>query len=319
VSQRTELSIVTTLYRSAAMIEEFVRRATAAAEAITSSFEIIIVDDGSPDNSLEIAVRLAADDPRIKVVELSRNFGHHRALMTGLAHASGARCFMIDSDLEEAPELLGEFWDRMAKGGMDVVYGYQLERAGSVGRRLSGEVAYWLFRVLIPYEIPRNHITVRLMQRSYVEALLLHKERMTAIGGLWVITGFRQIGLPVNKGSRDDTTYSLRKRWHALIDSIVSFSEVPLIGIFYLGMLISVLAAIATVSLVTMHMLGISRLAGWASVMLSIWLIGGVLIFCVGIIGIYISKIFIETKQRPYTIVRMRYGFDEHVQHRGGE
>ena len=299
-----ELSIVTSLYQSAATIEEFVRRSVVAAEAVTASFEIVIVDDGTPDDSLAMAIRLAEGDGRIKVVELSRNFGHHRALMTGLEHASGALCFLIDSDLEEPPELLGQFWCLRAEMGLDVVYGYQAKRGGKIGRRLMGEIAYWLFRLLIPYEIPRNHITVRLMTRPYVDALLMHKERMTAIGGLWVITGFRQHGVPVVKGTRDISSYSFSRRWHHLIDSITSFSEVPLIGIFYLGMLISFLAAIATISLLAMHILGISRLAGWVSVMLSIWLIGGLLIFCVGVIGIYISKIFIETKQRPYTIVR---------------
>jgi putative glycosyltransferase len=308
MNPRPELSIVTTLYRSAATIEEFVRRSVAAAEGITESFEIVIVDDGSPDESLAIAVGLAEVDSRIKVVELSRNFGHHRALMTGLDHAVGALCFLIDSDLEEAPELLGEFWQRRVESGMDVIYGYQAERAGDLQRRLSGAIAYWLFRVLIPYEIPRNHITVRLMTRPYVDALLMHKEQMTAIGGLWVITGFHQKGVAVAKGSRKDTTYSFGKRWYNLIDSITSFSELPLIAIFYLGMLVSLLACVATISLLLMHFLGISKLAGWVSVMLSIWLIGGVLIFCVGIIGIYISKIFIETKRRPYTIVRMIHG-----------
>lgn len=308
MSAATELSIVTTVYRSADTIEEFVRRSVEAADKITSSFEIVIVDDGSPDDSLAIAIRLARGDPRIKVVELSRNFGHHRALMTGMAQASGQYCFLIDSDLEEPPELIGEFWQRRVETGMDVIYGYQSERGGDLTRRVSGEVAYWIFRLLTAHEIPRNHITVRLMVRSYVDALLMHKEQMTAIGGLWVITGFRQQGIPVAKGTRGRSTYSFRKRWMVLIDSIASFSETPLIGIFYLGMLVSFLSFAAFVVLLLMHFLGISRLAGWVSVMLSIWLVGGILIFCVGIIGIYISKIFIETKNRPYTIIRLIHG-----------
>jgi putative glycosyltransferase len=299
---------VTTVYSSAETIEQFVRRSVAATEKITSSFEIVIVDDGSPDDSLAIAIRLAHSDPRIKVVELSRNFGHHRALMTGLAQASGQYCFLIDSDLEEPPELIREFWQRRADTGMDVIYGYQAEREGDLKRRVSGEIAYWLFRMLTACDIPRNHITVRLMVRPYVDALLMHKEQMTAIGGLWVITGFRQEGIPVAKGVRGRSTYNFRKRWMLLIESITSFSETPLIGIFYLGMLVSFLSLTALIALLLMHFLGISRLAGWASVMVSIWLIGGVLIFCVGIIGIYVSKIFIETKNRPYTIIRLIHG-----------
>ena len=137
-----KLSIVTTLYKSEATIEEFVRRASAAAAAITDDYEIVIVDDGSPDDSLAIAVGLAAADPHLKVVELSRNFGHHKALMTGLKHASGDYCFLIDSDLEEPPELLAEFWAHAARDRT----GRRVRlSARSVGRSLqarAGAVAY---------------------------------------------------------------------------------------------------------------------------------------------------------------------------------
>lgn len=312
MSGRPELSIVTTLYRSEATISEFVHRSIAAAEKITRSFEIVIVDDGSPDNSLSLAVGMAEKDPRIKVVELSRNFGHHKALMTGLMYAEGEHCFLIDSDLEEAPELLIEFWHKRLESGSDVIYGYQVARVGSVQRRLLNSLAYWLFKTLNTHQIPRNHITVRLMNRRYVDALVMHKEQMTAIGGLWVITGFKQVGTPVHKGMRDTTTYNFVRRWRMLVDSITSFSEAPLIFIFYLGMLVSAVAGLTAIYLFGMHIFGVRRLEGWVSVMLSIWLIGGILIFCVGIIGIYVSRIFIETKNRPYTIVRAIHSLPRH-------
>lgn len=299
-----QLSVVTTLYNSAATIREFVRRSAAAARALTDSFEIVAVDDGSPDESLAIALELMNQEPRLKVVELSRNFGHHRALMTGLMHARGDDCFLIDSDLEEAPELLEEFWRTQKQSGMDVVYGYQTERGGDFMRRVFGRLAWKVFDALVPYRIPRNHVTARLMNRAYVDALLLHKEQQTAIGGLWVITGFRQIGVPVTKTSRRDATYSFGHRWRSLIETITSFSELPLVGIFYLGIAISALSALAAIALIALRVMGRIGLAGWASVMVSLWFIGGILIFCVGIIGVYVSRIFIETKHRPYTIVR---------------
>lgn len=119
------LSIVTTTFNSATTIEEFYRRSAAAAAMVTEHFEIVIVDDGSVDESVALAMQLAARDARVKVIELSRNFGHHKALMTGLMHASGDYCLLIDSDLEEAPELLGLFWDTLQREQTDVVYGYQ--------------------------------------------------------------------------------------------------------------------------------------------------------------------------------------------------
>jgi putative glycosyltransferase len=148
------------------------------------------------------------------------------------------------------------------------------------------------------------------MKRAYVDALLLHKEQQTVIGGLWVITGFRQVGVPVTKTSRPDATYRFGHRWRSLIETITSFSELPLVGIFYLGIAISALSALAAVVLIALRVMGRIGLAGWASVMVSLWFIGGMLIFCVGIIGVYVSRIFIETKHRPYTIVRSVHAHD---------
>lgn len=299
-----QLSIVTTLYRSRATVEAFYRRALAATEGLFDDIEIVMVDDGSPDDSLAIACAIAERDSRVRVIELSRNFGHHKALMTGLAHARGDLCFLIDSDLEEDPALLSEFYNKLRSGDLDVVYGFQIGRKGGLLERATGALAYRIFDALIPYRIPRNHITVRLMRREYVDALLLHREQQTVIGGLWVITGFKQLGIPVNKLTRDGTTYGYWHRWIVLIDSITSFSEMPLVAIFYLGIFISGLSALVGVGLMIHKFIFRGAVEGWVSVMLSVWFLGGLLIFCVGVIGIYVSKIFIETKQRPYTIVR---------------
>jgi putative glycosyltransferase len=307
-----KLSIVTTLYKSAPTVGAFYRRAVAAAERVTDDFEIVMVDDGSPDDSLTIACALAEEDGRVGVIELSRNFGHHKAMMTGLEHARGDLCFLIDSDLEEDPGLLHQFLEKLETGDLDVVYGFQSDRKGGFWQRVTGEIAYKLFEALIPYRIPRNHVTVRLMRREYVDALLRHREQQTVIGGLWVITGFKQLGVPVNKAVRNGTTYGYWHRWIVLIDSITSFSETPLVAIFYLGIIISTLSVLVGIGLLIHKIIFQGAVEGWVSVMLSVWFLGGLLIFCVGVIGIYISKIFVETKNRPYTIVRrVHRGSDE--------
>jgi putative glycosyltransferase len=304
-----KLSIVTTLYKSGAYVEEFHRRASEAARRITDEYEIVMVDDGSPDESLTIACAIARTDSRVRVVELSRNFGHHKAIMTGLDHARGELCFLIDSDLEEDPALLQEFVDRMQASDADVIYGFQDQRKGGLGEKLSGAIAYRLFDALLSHPIPRNHITVRLMKREYVDSLLLHREQETVIGGLWVITGFRQVGIPADKKARNETTYSYWHRWLKMIDSVASFSETPLVAIFYLGIIISGLSVLVAIALLIHKLIFRGAIEGWVSVMLSVWFLGGLLIFCVGVIGIYISKIFIETKNRPYTIVRRVHNF----------
>ncbi|TAL63543.1 MAG: glycosyltransferase, partial [Bacteroidetes bacterium] len=181
-----KLSIVTTLYKSAPFIEEFHRRITAEAQKITEDYEIIMVDDGSPDNSLEVALDILKKDSHLRIIELSRNFGHHKAMITGLEHTSGELIFLIDVDLEEPPELLGRFYNTLSDGGWDVIYGYQeQQRKGSWFEKYCGGLAWWLVDLMLPVKIPHNHSTVRLMTRNYTQALVHHKEHKTAIGGLW--------------------------------------------------------------------------------------------------------------------------------------
>lgn len=304
-----KLSIVATLYQSASYIAEFYQRATAAARQFAGDdYEIVFVNDGSPDKSLELAVQLTGADQHVTVVDLSRNFGHHRAMMTGLAHARGQNVFLLDSDLEEAPEWLLEFAEVMRIEDCDVVFGVQEERKGGVFERVSGHWFWVLFNFLTGLHLQKNIVTARLMSRRYVDALLLHTERELFIAGLWHITGFRQVEKKVRKRSAGSTTYTLSRKVSLLVNSITSFSSAPLVFIFYFGLAISLVATIYVIY-VLLNWLFISRPpSGWTSVMASIWLIGGWLISAIGVVGIYLSKIFLEAKRRPYTIVRRIYG-----------
>jgi putative glycosyltransferase len=297
------LSIVTTLYKSAAYVEEFYRRASEAAKRVTDDYEIVMVDDGSPDNSLDIACALAAKDGRVRVVELSRNFGHHKALMAGLDHAKGELCFLIDSDLEEDPALLGGFLERMQSTDCDVVHGFQQTRKGAALESAGGRIAWYWISKLYSIDIPVNQCTVRLMRREYVDALLLHRESNTVIGGLWVITGFRQVGIGIAKGHRNESSYSVLLRLRSLLNGITSFSTVPLRLMVTFGMIVSFIS-FAFGIFVILEKLVRDTAVGWASLIVSIWFIGGVIVFCLGVIGIYVSRIFVETKNRPYVIVR---------------
>ena len=154
-----KLSIVTTLYRSAPTIEQFYRRILAAAEPITQDIELVMVNDGSPDDSLELALALHRADSRVVVVDLSRNFGHHKALMTGLAHATGDLVFLIDSDLEEQPEDLARFYQRFGQGDCDVVYGMLEARRGGFFGRIPGALFFTMADLLSDYPLPRNVFT----------------------------------------------------------------------------------------------------------------------------------------------------------------
>ena len=300
-----KLSIVSTLFKSEPHIEEFHRRATAAAKEMSGDdYEIVFVNDGSPDGSLDLAVRLAKDDPHLVVVDLSRNFGHHKAIMTGLSYTRGDRIFLIDSDLEEDPAWLADFAEQMDAETCDVVYGVQETRKSGWFERWTGDWFYSFFNALTDIRIPANLMTARLMTRRYVDALLLHDEREVFLAGLWKITGFDQRPRLVTKLSVSETTYTLKAKIDIIVNSVTSFSSMPLLGIFYIGLTILLVACFYVgYTLVNWMFLG-HPISGWTSLIASIWILGGLTISFIGVIGIYLSKIFSETKRRPYSIVR---------------
>jgi putative glycosyltransferase len=304
-----KLSIVATLYQSAPYITEFHQRVSAAAVKLAGNdYEIVLVNDGSPDSSLELAVQLSKTDEHVLVVDLSRNFGHHKAMMAGLEQANSELIFLIDSDLEEEPEWLLEFSKTMNLESSDVVYGIQQSRKGGWFERLSGEAYYSIFNWLCNIDHPRNIVTARLMTRRYVNALLTFREREMVISCLWVITGFKQCPQTVNKHMSSATTYSLSKKIEHAVNSVTSFSEVPLKMIFYVGIIIFACSLLYASFLIYNRLALSNAVDGWASIMVSIWMLGGMITSFIGLIGMYLAKIFSETKQRPYTIIRNIYG-----------
>ena len=303
-----ELSIVTCLFYSAPYIEEFYTRISAAAQKITDDYEIIFVNDGSPDNSLEIAISLFEQDKKVKVIDLSKNYQHHKAVMTGLEYTSGSLVFGIDCDLEEEPELLSTFFEEKKKNpDADVIYGVQETRKGGVFERQSGSLFYSLFNMLSSDRITPNLTSASISTRRYVQSLVQHKEREVYLPGISATTGYNKVPITVKKDSRGSSSYTLRRKIALFINAITSFSNKPLIYVFYLGCIISLLSGGAGFYLILRKVFFGDVLVGWSSVMVSLWFLGGLLIFCLGVLGIYLSKIFVEVKQRPYTIIRHIY------------
>ncbi|HEX7939181.1 MAG TPA: glycosyltransferase family 2 protein, partial [Gemmatimonadaceae bacterium] len=298
------LSIVATLYGSAPYVAEFCRRAADAARQLTPDYEIVLVNDGSPDSSLALALDARKQDARIKVIDLARNFGHHKAMMTGLAHARGDLVFLIDSDLEEPPELLNAFKAEMGRTRADVVYGVQQRRRGGAFERATGAMYYSLFNAITSLPVPRNLLTVRLMTQRYVQSLVAHRERELNIGALWTFTGFAQVAMPVDKAHKGTTSYNLRKRIAHLVNSVTSFSSAPLVFVFYLGVSISLFSGIFGSYLIVRRLFFGVLLEGWPSLIVSVWFLGGLTLLSLGVLGVYLAKVFTEVKQRPYTVIR---------------
>lgn len=305
-----KLSVVTTMYYSAPYLREFYNRIVTSVNKITDDYEIIFVNDGSPDNSLQLALTFYETDPRVRVIDLSRNFGHHKAIMTGLMHTSGERVFLIDCDLEEPPEVLVDWWARLdANADLDVIYGVQSSRRGGWFERMSGWVFYRIINALSPVKLPANIIVARLMTARYVSALTENRDQEMYLFGLLAFTGFRQEGVTVVKHSKGSSTYNLLRRYSLFLNAITNFSNYPLYAIFYVGIGMSTIAFIYIAFLILRWLLYSGQvLMGWTSLAVSIWAVGGLVLTALGVIGIYLAKIFSETKPRPYTIVRQIYG-----------
>lgn len=303
------ISIVTTMYYSSPYLKDFYLRVKDTVEKLTNDYEIIFVNDGSPDKSLDIALELQNNDNKIKVIDLSRNFGHHRAIMVGLEHTVGDYVFLIDCDLEERPEYLLQFWTELNRANnLDVVYGVQNNRKGGYFERLSGNIAYKIFNILSETKINENLCTIRLMTRRYVKALLMHPEYELNLGYIFQFTGFNQTPISIEKYSKGKTTYTLTKKVKLFVDAITSFSSFPLKLIFYFGFIISLIASMNLIyTLFRKIMFGEAVEPGWTSLILSIWFLCGIIIMFMGIVGLYISKIYNEVKRRPLGIIRKVY------------
>ena len=300
------ISIVTTLFNSASFIEEFFRRAVAAVEPVADEIEVVFVDDGSPDDSLRIARRLIGGDIEVKVVELSRNFGHFQAVMTGLSHANGDLVYLLDCDLEEAPELFSDLYGVIAAAPpddpVDVAFGVAVHRKGRFTERLGGVLFYRLINALSHVEIPANAAMARVMSRRYVEALLTHGERELFLNGVMTITGFRQVAVPVEKSGKGTTTYGMIHRLGVALRAIAAFSDRPLTLIFVGGMGLSALAVLATIGLVLAVLFGMRYLPGWASLLSGLCFFSGLMLASIGILGFYLGRVFVEVKARPVIV-----------------
>lgn len=305
---RPKITIVTTLYHSESFIESFYNLIKQSVEQITSQYEILFVNDGSPDNSKNKVLQLSKNDNRIVLIDLSRNFGHHQAILTGLQFSSGEYVFLIDADLEEDPGLLKIFWDEMTKTNeIDVVFGKQIKRKGGFFEKVAGSIFYKLLDSVTKVSYPPNTLTARLMKRVYVDAVLLFRERALDVWSIFALAGFNQVGIPVVKKSKGSSTYTFAKKLGMSVEIITSLSHRPLYMIFFIGTIWLCISSINILLILVNKWIYKTETEGWASIMASIWLIGGVIIFLLGLIGIYLSKVFLETKDRPITIVRKIY------------
>ncbi|MHB2000607.1 MAG: glycosyltransferase family 2 protein [Solirubrobacteraceae bacterium] len=305
LSQRspTLLSVVAPVYDEEELVEAFVRRAKAS--IADCDFELVLVNDGSKDRTPQILDRLADEDPRVRVVHLSRNFGHQAALTAGLEHAAGDVVAMIDADLQDPPELIPEMLRRWQEGS-DVVYAVRREREGETAFKLAtASWFYKLFRQLAQVDLEPNSGDFRLLDRRALDALLSMTERSRFLRGMTVWVGFSQTAVPYERDARaaGETKYTLRKMLRFSLDAIASFSHLPLQLATYIGLLSAGLAFVAIPVVIGMHFAG-AYLPGFSTITIAVLLLGGIQLIALGVIGEYVGRIYDEVKHRPLYIVR---------------
>lgn len=308
-----KISIVTTLYRSASFLSEFYSRITHSAQKLGFPYELVMVNDGSPDNSLEVALGIQQQDSNVKVIDLSRNFGHHKAILTGLAVAQGDFVFLIDCDLEEEPELLERFYSLWEEheGSIDVLYGIQENRSGTIYKRFVGALFYKIFNYFSNVQISESICTVRLMTRRYVDSLLEYRDKNVFLAALFETVGYKQLPITINKPYKGSSSYNFIRKIALMTEAITSFSSKPLTMIMLMGVTLSSVSLMFAIYLVFRKLLSSSIISGWTSLMVSVWFLGGVILFSLGVLGVYITKIYNETKDRPISIIRAIYSRED--------
>ncbi len=297
------LSLVAPVYNEELLIEEFVARATAA--LADYDYELVLVDDGSADETPQLLDRMARSDPRVRVIHLSRNFGHQAALTAGLEHAIGDVVAMIDADLQDPPELIPDMIAQWSQGA-DVVYAVRRQREGETAFKLAtASWFYKLFDKLAQVDLEPNSGDFRLLDRSALNALLAMTERSRFLRGMTVWIGFNQTAISYERDARHagETKYTLRKMLRFSLDAITSFSHLPLQLATYAGMFSAGLAFIA-IPVVIVLRIADSYLPGFSSITIAILLLGGIQLIAIGVIGEYVGRIYDEVKHRPLYIVR---------------
>jgi dolichol-phosphate mannosyltransferase len=304
------LSVVAPVYNEEATIEEFYSRVTAALDGL--QFELVLVDDGSTDQSEAELRKLASNDPRVHLVQLSRNFGHQTALTAGLDHARGDAVVMLDADLQDPPELIPLMLDHW-RAGCDVIYAVREQREGESRFKLAtARWFYSLFDRLAQVELQHNSGDFRLLDRRALDALLSMRERNRFLRGMTVWVGYRQAAVPYVRDRRfaGKTKYTIPKMLRFSLDAISSFSHRPLQLATLLGFLISTLAFVAIPVVIVLRILG-SYLPGFSSLTIAVLLLGGIQLIAIGIIGEYVGRIYDEVKGRPLYLVRSRVNIPE--------
>ena len=301
-----EISVIIPVYNEVENIEHLFNRLVPVVESISDKYEIIFVNDGSTDNSLDKIISCAEKNPKVFYINLSRNFGHQIALSAGLNHSNAQCAVILDSDLQDPPELIPELYSKF-KEGNDVVYAKRQKRKGeSFIKIITAKLYYRLLRQLVSFDIPLDAGDFRLLSRRVVLEINKMPERNKFLRGQIAWLGFKQTHVLYERESRKGgkSSYSYAKMFRLAFDGITGFSDKPLLLVSRLGFLISFFSFLIILYAIFSHFILKETITGWTSLIISAAFIGGIQLLSIGVIGQYISRINTNVKNRPLYVVQ---------------
>ncbi len=303
-NRKPHISVVTPVYGCAKALPELYERLVETLSTITENFDIIMVNDQSPDEAWHVIMQLAAKDPRVKGINLSRNFGQHKAITAGLDYADGEWVVVMDCDLQDQPEEILKLYNK-AREGYDVVFGRRAERKDSFFKRYSSLLFHKVFNFISGMKTDGSTANFSIISHTVVKYFRKMREQNRGYAPFITWLGFKRADIDIDHAKRPhgESSYSLRKLITLAIDSIVAHSNKPLRLSIEFGFIMTFLSLLYAGWLIFRYFVYGVPVPGWTSVMVSIYLIGGLLFANMGILGLYIGKIFNETKKRPLYVV----------------
>lgn len=301
-----DISVIVPVFNEESNLSVLHEKLVNVVTAITNSYEIIFINDGSKDNSLQVIKSLAQQYPQVKYVDFSKNFGHQLAVFAGLEHATGNAIVIIDADLQDPPELIVDLYNKLQQG-FDVVYAQREQRVGETWHKLlTAKLFYRFINRLSDVAIPLDTGDYRIMTKKIKDIIVAMPEHNKFLRGQIAWTGFNQTSVLYKRNERysGTTNYSYSKMFSFAFDGITAFSNLPLRLATYMGFLVSFVSFLVIIYTLYQKYINNNVVQGWSSLMVSILFIGGVQLICLGIIGEYLGRIMDNVKQRPLYIVR---------------
>ena len=305
MENKPHISVVSPIYRAEKIVSELVKLLHENLQKITGNYEIILINDNSPDNSWLAVVNECEKDKRVKGIDLSRNFGQHYAITAGLSYAKGEWVVVMDCDLQDRPDEIPNLYTK-AQEGYDSVFAQRIERQDSFFKQLFSKIFYALFSYLTDTKQDSTVANFGIYNRKVVDAILTMKDSIRFFPTMVQWVGFRKFYLPVQHAERYEgkTSYNFKRMIHLALENIIAFSDKPLRLTVKIGFIISVLSFLLALYNIFAHFMGIIQVEGFTTTVFSIWFVGGLVLVVLGVVGLYVGKTFENVKQRPAFIVQ---------------